>query len=167
MYKRQTIADKQEGPEEERYEYFIKNTGFPVEEGFLATPKLSPFPYNKNAMLYYKDDMPHPVKERKEFIEASIDEIVNLLNITKGKALILFTAKSDLNSVYEKLKEKNLGYEILRQRNNSSQDELLHKFRENENSVLLATGTFWEGIDVPGKALSNLIIFKLPFPRCV
>lgn len=159
-----TIADKQEGPEEERYEYFIKNTGFPVEEGFLATPKLSPFPYNKNAMLYYKDHMPHPVKERKEFIEASIDEIVNLLNITKGKALILFTAKSDLNSVYEKLKEKNLGYEILRQRNNSSQDELLHKFRENENSVLLATGTFWEGIDVPGKALSNLIIFKLPFP---
>ena len=41
---------------------------------------------------------------------------------------------------------------------------MLHEFKENENSVLLATGTFWEGIDVPGKALSNVIIFKLPFP---
>lgn len=159
-----TIADKQEGSEEEVYEYFIKSTGFPVKEGFLSYPKESPFPYNKNAIIYYPEEMPHPVKEREAFIRAAAEEIEKLIKITEGRALILFTAKSDLKEVYEILKEKNLGYRLLRQRNSSSQDELLHQFKENENSVLLATGTFWEGIDVPGKALSNVIIFKLPFP---
>lgn len=86
------------------------------------------------------------------------------VGITEGRTLILFTAKSDLKAVYEILKERNLGYRLLRQRAASSQDELLHQFKDDENSILLATGTFWEGIDVPGKALSNVIIFKLPFP---
>ena len=159
-----TIADKQEGSEEDIYEYFIKTTGFPVKEGFLSPPKESPFPYDKNAMVYYAKNMPHPVKEREEFIKAGAREIEKLIEITKGRALILFTAKSDLKAVYNILKERNLGYRLLRQRASSSQDELLHQFKEDENSVLLATGTFWEGIDVPGKALSNVIIFKLPFP---
>ncbi len=159
-----TIADKQDGSEEEIYEYFIRSTGFPVKNGFLSPPKESPFPYNKNAMIYYAENMPHPVKERKLFIKAGADEIEKLIRITEGRALILFTAKSDLKAVYDILKERNIGYRLLRQRESSSQDELLHQFKENENSVLLATGTFWEGIDVPGKALSNVIIFKLPFP---
>ena len=159
-----TIANKHEGTEKEIYEYFIRSTGFPVKDGFLALPKESPFPYNKNAILYYKENMPHPVKEREKFIEAGANEIERLIKITEGRALILFTAKSDLNQVYNILKERNIGYRLLRQRESSSQDELLHEFKENENSVLLATGTFWEGIDVPGKALSNVIIFKLPFP---
>ena len=115
-------------------------------------------------MVYYAKNMPHPVKEREEFIKAGAMEIEKLIEITKGRALILFTAKSDLKAVYNILKERNLGYRLLRQRASSSQDELLHQFKEDENSVLLATGTFWEGIDVPGKALSNVIIFKLPFP---
>lgn len=159
-----TIADKQDGSEEEIYEYFIRSTGFPIKEGFLSPPKESPFPYNKNAMIYYAENMPHPVKERELFIKAGAEEIEKLVKVTEGRALILFTAKSDLKAVYEILKERNLGYRLLRQKAASSQDELLHQFKENENSILLATGTFWEGIDVPGKALSNVIIFKLPFP---
>ncbi len=159
-----TIANKQDGTEEEVYEYFIKSTGFPVKDGFLSIPKESPFPYNKNAILYYRENMPHPVKDRAKFIEEGAKEIERLIKITEGRALILFTAKSDLKQVYDILKGKKLGYKLLRQRASSSQDELLHEFKEEENSVLLATGTFWEGIDVPGKALSNVIIFKLPFP---
>lgn len=159
-----TIANRQDGTEEEVYEYFIKSTGFPVRGGFLSSPKESPFPYNKNAILYYRENMPHPGKDRIKFIEEGAKEIERLINITDGRALILFTAKSDLKQVYEILKEKNLGYKLLRQRASSSQNELLHEFKEDENSVLLATGTFWEGIDVPGKALSNVIIFRLPFP---
>lgn len=159
-----TIANGHEGTEEEVYEYFIRSTGFPVKEGFLSPPKDSPFPYNKNAILYYKDNMPHPVKDRERFIKEGAREIEKLIKITEGRALILFTAKSDLKAVYEILKEGNLGYRLLRQKTSSSQDELLHEFKDNEHSVLLATGTFWEGIDVPGKSLSNVIIFKLPFP---
>lgn len=159
-----TIADKNQGSEEERYEYFIKSTGFPVDRGFLSMPKPSPFPYDDNAMIYYTENMPHPVEERSKFIKCGTDEIVRLLNITKGKALILFTSKSDLNEVYEGLKHKNLSYKLLKQQHMSSQDDIIEEFKKDENAVLLATGTFWEGIDVPGDALSNLIIFKLPFP---
>ncbi|MGL4914358.1 MAG: ATP-dependent DNA helicase, partial [Romboutsia sp.] len=159
-----TIADKNKGSEEERYEYFIKNTGFNVEDGFLSSQKYSPFNYNKNSIIYYAENMPHPTYERNEFIKKGVEEIIKLLEITKGKALILFTSKSDLNEVYDILNKRNLGYNLLRQRISSSQDEILEEFKNDENSVLLATGTFWEGIDVPGKALSNLIVFRLPFP---
>lgn len=159
-----TIADKNKGSEEERYEYFIKNTGFKVEDGFLAVQKYSPFAYNENAMIYYAENMPHPTYERDVFIKKGVEEIIKLLEITKGKALILFTSKSDLNEVYNILKKKNIGYNLLRQSIVSSQDEILEQFKKDEDSVLLATGTFWEGIDIPGKALSNLIVFRLPFP---
>lgn len=159
-----TIADKNKGSEEERYEYFIRNTGFNVEEGFLASQKYSPFSYNQNAMIYYAENMPHPTYERSEFIKKGTEEIIKLLSLTKGRALILFTAKSDLNDVYRLLNSRNLGYNILKQSEISSQDEILDEFKKDVDSVLLATGTFWEGIDVPGKALSNVIVFRLPFP---
>lgn len=159
-----TIADKNKGDEKDRYEYFIKNTGFKVEDGFLASPKYSPFNYNKNAMIYCAENMPHPTYEREDFIKRGTEEIIKLIDITKGKALILFTSKNDLNEVYNILNKKNLGYNLLRQSMSSSQDEILDEFKKDEDSILLATGTFWEGIDIPGKALSNLIIFRLPFP---
>ena len=103
-----TIADKNKGSEEERYEYFIKNTGFKVEDGFLAVQKYSPFAYNENAMIYYVENMPHPTYERDAFIKKGAEEIIKLLEITKGKALILFTSKSDLNEVYNILKKRML-----------------------------------------------------------
>ena len=53
---------------------------------------------------------------------------------------------------------------MLRQQNGPSQDQVLKEFRDNVDSVLLGTGTYWEGIDIKGKALSNLVIFRLPFP---
>ncbi|MCR8744619.1 ATP-dependent DNA helicase [Romboutsia lituseburensis] len=159
-----TIADKNKGNEEEKYEYFIKNTGFDTKEGFLSPQKYSPFNYNENSMIYYLENMPHPTYERSDFIKKGAQEIIKLLEITKGKALILFTSKNDLKEVYNILSKQNLKYKLLVQRMSSSQDEILEEFKKDEDSVLLATGTFWEGIDIPGKALSNLIVFRLPFP---
>lgn len=159
-----TIADKNKGNEEEKYEYFIKNTGFDTKEGFLSPQKYSPFNYNENSMIYYLENMPHPTYERSDFIKKGAQEIIKLLEITKGKALILFTSKNDLKEVYNILSKQNLEYKLLVQRMSSSQDEILEEFKKDEDSVLLATGTFWEGIDIPGKALSNLIVFRLPFP---
>lgn len=159
-----TIADKNKGNEEEKYEYFIKNTGFDAKEGFLAPQKYSPFNYNENSMIYYLENMPHPTYERSDFIKKGAQEIIKLLEITKGKSLILFTSKNDLKEVYNILSKQDLKYKLLVQRMSSSQDEILEEFKKDEDSVLLATGTFWEGIDIPGKALSNLIVFKLPFP---
>lgn len=159
-----TIADKSKGNEEEKYEYFIKNTGFDPKEGFLAPQKYSPFNYNENSMIYYLENMPHPTYERSDFIKKGAQEIIKLLEITKGKSLILFTSKNDLKEVYNILSKQDLKYKLLVQRMSSSQDEILEEFKKDEDSVLLATGTFWEGIDIPGKALSNLIVFRLPFP---
>lgn len=159
-----TIADKNKGNEEEKYEYFIKNTGFDAKEGFLSPQKYSPFNYSENSMIYYLENMPHPTYERSDFIKKGAQEIIKLLEITKGKALILFTSKNDLKEVYNILSKQDLKYKLLVQRMSSSQDEILEEFKKDEDSVLLATGTFWEGIDIPGKALSNLIVFRLPFP---
>lgn len=148
---------------EEGYKYFIANTNFPMEKGFIAEPKYSPFNYDEHAMIYYTEDMPHPSHERKRFIERGIDEIVRILEISKGKALILFTAKSDMLEVYEGLKER-VPYRVLMQNGSASQSDTIAEFKKDVNSVLLGTGTYWEGISVEGIALSNLIIFKLPFP---
>lgn len=147
----------------EGYKYFAKNTNFPIEEGFIAEPKISPFNYDEHAMIYYTEDMPHPSRARKEFIKSGIEEIVRILEISEGKALILFTAKSDMLEVYEKLKDA-VPYKVLIQNTGSSQSDILTDFKNDVNSVLLGTGTYWEGISVEGIALSNLIIFKLPFP---
>lgn len=66
--------------------------------------------------------------------------------------------------VYKKLSNMHLPYKIIMQGSGSSQEYLLDKFRNDTNSVLLGTGTFWEGINIEGESLSQVIIFKLPFP---
>ena len=77
---------------------------------------------------------------------------------------MLFTAKTDMEEVYDTLSKLNLPYKILMQQPGSSQDKILQEFRENTNSVLLGTGAYWEGISIEGKSLSNVVIFRLPFP---
>nr|WP_272509028.1 helicase C-terminal domain-containing protein [Psychrobacillus psychrodurans] len=93
-----------------------------------------------------------------------MSEIIKLLTLTEGRSMILFTSKSDMQFVYTQLKEKNLSWSLFVQQEGSSQEAVKKKFLEDEHSILLSTGIFWEGIDIPGSSLSNLIIFKLPFP---
>lgn len=160
-----TLTDSFEGDNEDKYRYMIKNIGFPIEDNtFISEPKYSPFDYNNNALIYYKDNMEHPMKERSKFLKQCVDEIENLLKITEGKALILFTAKVDMEYIYTQLNNKNLTYKLLKQAQGSSQEEVVEEFKKNENSVLLGSGAFWEGINIPGKSLSNVIVVRLPFP---
>lgn len=126
--------------------------------------KYSPFAYDKHAKLFYTDDITSPSKDRGKFIDESIDLVKKILDISQGKALILFTSKADMNAVYTRLKALNLNYTLIKQNEISSQQQLIHKFKQDVNSVLLGTGVFWEGISIEGIALSNLIIYKLPFP---
>ncbi len=158
-----TITSGAKDDYKENYKYFVTNTNFPVTKGFVSEPKESPFNYDGHAMIYYTEDMPHPSNERDKFIKKGIEEIVRILEISKGKALILFTAKSDMIEVYDGLKNR-VTYNVLMQSGNASQSEIIAEFKKDVNSVLLGTGTYWEGISVEGVALSNLIIFRLPFP---
>lgn len=157
-----TISDKHRGTPYERCGYYLDSIGFPAS-GRVSEPKKSPFDYDKNTMLYCSAALPHP-RKREEYRKDSIAEIVKLLKITNGKTLILFTSKTDMEYVYKKLSNMHLPYKILIQHSSSSQEYVLEKFRKDVNSVILGTGTFWEGINVEGESLSQVIIYKLPFP---
>ncbi|MDD3228246.1 MAG: ATP-dependent DNA helicase [Oscillospiraceae bacterium] len=160
-----TLANATQGSMEEQYSYFIQNTGFPLDgTGVLSEPKPSPFPYDEHAMIYYCDDLPHPTREHELFIEQGVARLIQVLEISHGKALVLFTAKTDMEEVYSILKTRELPYKILMQQAGSSQERILQEFKEDTDSVLLGTGAYWEGISIEGKSLSNLVIFRLPFP---
>ena len=62
----------------EGYKYFIQNTNFPIETGFISEPKISPFNYDEHAMIYYTEDMPHPSRERDAFVKRAIEEIIHV-----------------------------------------------------------------------------------------
>lgn len=160
-----TLTNAVTGPLEDQYSYFIRNTGFPVgEEGVLSAPKPSPYPYDEHAMIYYCDDLPHPTREHEAFIEQGVERLLQVLDISHGKALVLFTAKTDMEEVYENLKKRDLPYKVLVQQPGSSQEKILQEFKDDTNSVLLGTGAYWEGISIEGATLSNVVIFRLPFP---
>lgn len=159
-----TISCRQDGTPMEKCEYFLNNIHFPTS-GIVSEPKKSPFDYESNIIMYISQNMPNPNYNRKEeYLEKSIAEIVQLLEITQGKTLILFTSKSDMEFVYRKLSNMNLPYKMLIQNRCSSQAYQLKCFINDINSVILGSGTYWEGINVEGESLSQVIIYKLPFP---
>ena len=159
-----TIADNELGTPEEKCGYFLQSINYP-SSGMVSEPKKSPYDYEHHTMLYCSTALPYPTMDnRKEYRAASISEIVKLLEVTNGKSLILFTSKEDMEYVYKKLSNMHLPYKILMQSKTSSQAYQLDKFKADTNSVILGTGTYWEGINIEGESLSQVIIYKLPFP---
>lgn len=162
-----TISNNNIGTPIERCRYFLEALAFPTDKGVVSEPKRSPFDYDRNTMLYVSSNLPYPghdKEERKQYAEAAVAEIIKLLAVTKGKTLILFTAKSDMTYVYGRLTNIGLPYKLMVQDDGSSQKRRLDKFKADINSVILGSGTFWEGINIEGESLSQVIIYKLPFP---
>lgn len=150
----------------DKYDYLINSLGMDsLTTGQLAVadPKPSPFNYDSNALIYIPNDLPSR-KEKEQYKKAAFSEILRLLKLTDGRAMILFTSKEDMMDVYKNLRVLNLPWNILVQVEGSSQNEIKDQFIKDEKSVLLSTGIFWEGMNIPGPSLSNLIIYKLPFP---
>lgn len=151
----------------ERYLYYLSCVGLDMvldKKISLSEPKLSPYSYETSTMLYVDSDLPHPTYEREQYRKESIPKLIQLMKMTNGRAMILFTSKDDLKYVHGELVKYDLPWQILVQDNESSQQTVIDKFKEDEHSILLSTGIFWEGIDIKGPALSNLIIYRLPFP---
>lgn len=119
----------------------------------------SPFAYQEQTLLYIPDKFPAP--QEPDFCREMMLEAVKILAKTQGRALFLFTSYRNLNQVYQLL-HKRLPYPILIQ-GEKPKRALLAEFKARVDSVLLATSSFWQGIDVPGEALSCLLIDKLPF----
>jgi ATP-dependent DNA helicase DinG len=106
--------------------------------------------------------MPDPWRQATLFSLRATEKIKKILAVIKGYTFVLFTSFQMLDEVYELLKEDVTTLKILRQ-GDMPRYLLLEEFKKKEGSVLLGTSSFWQGVDVPGKALQCVIITKLPF----
>ncbi len=124
----------------------------------------SPFNYQEQALLYVPQNLPEPNSEG--YTEAVVQAALPLVEASRGRAFLLFTSLRAMQRAYEILQaefdRKNLTYPLLIQ-GEGSRNELLTRFREHGNAVLLGSQSFWEGVDVRGEALSLVVIDKLPF----
>ena len=119
----------------------------------------SPYDFRDQALLYVPRSMPDPRSDG--FTDRAADEIVSLLTLSEGRALVLTSSYRALDAYKARVRER-VPYEVLVQ-GEAPRERLLERFRSEVDSVLLATSTFWQGVDVPGQSLSLLVIDKLPF----
>jgi len=124
----------------------------------------SPFDYETSTLLYLVNDIPEPA-EAQGYQRAVEQTLVRLGKATSGRMLVLFTSYAQLRrtsqAITPALLEEDI--QVFEQGEGASANTLLETFRDTEKAVLLGTRAFWEGVDIPGEALSVLVIVKLPF----
>jgi ATP-dependent DNA helicase DinG len=138
------------------FQYFRNQLGLP-EPLELALP--SPFDYERQATLYIPRYLPEP--NHPGFAEDSREAIRDILDFSQGRAFVLFTSHRAMRSAFRVL-SPTLPYPC-RQQGEAPRNALLEWFKGTPGAVLFATASFWEGVDVPGDALSCVIIDRLPF----
>jgi ATP-dependent DNA helicase DinG len=119
----------------------------------------SHFDYESQALLYVPPDLPDP--RTPQFTARASERIRKLLEITRGRAFVLFTSYAQMNDIHQRLLGE-VEFPLLRQ-GDAPKSALLEEFRLTPNAVLLATSSFWQGVDVQGEQLSCVIIDRLPF----
>jgi ATP-dependent DNA helicase DinG len=140
------------------FEFIRSEVGAPDDALELVAE--SPFDFENQALLVVPDGIPDPREPR--FVDAVADAVRTVIDACDGRTLGLFTSYRNLNAVYERIAGN--GHRVLRQ-GELPRTELTRLFKEDVGSVLLGTESFWTGIDVPGEALTGLVIDKLPFPN--
>lgn len=143
---------------------FIQNRLGLQSDKVIAHQIESPFSYKEQVQLMVPNDFPQITKE--DFIYSTCEAILSLAEVTKGRMLVLFTSYDMLRKAHEILKETmDLNeYMLISQGISSgSRTRLKKNFQTFEKAILLGTSSFWEGIDIPGEALSCLMIVRLPF----
>ncbi len=124
----------------------------------------SPFDYARQAELHLETGLPEP-SHTAEFIPAAAQAIERHVRSTEGRAFVLFTSYQMMRQIAETLRApfEQQHLRLLVQGEGLSRTLMLERFRNEPRSVLFGTDSFWQGVDVPGEALSNVIIVKLPF----
>jgi ATP-dependent DNA helicase DinG len=144
----------------EDFSHFVSRMGL-VDVSGLTFP--SPYDIEQNGLIYLPPDLPQP----SEFghTDAVLEAVVPLLDMTRGGMFCLFTSHRALNSAKKwfRSNKRFLGGRKLLAQGTAPRDDLLRRFREAGDAVLLGTGSFWEGVDVRGQALTVVAIDKLPF----
>jgi ATP-dependent DNA helicase DinG len=137
--------------------FIRKDLGIGEEASDLVLP--SPFKYEDQCVLYLPSHLPDPNSD--EFNYAITEEIADILDLSKGRAFVLFTSNQAMHRVSHALIPQ-LPYPCKVQ-GDLPRNRLIDWFKSTPNSVIFATSTFWEGIDIPGDALSCVIMDKIPF----
>ena len=144
------------------FDYFKKSLGLDEEDCIECIIK-SPFNYDEQMSVYIPTDI-QDSENINAFVTDASKFILNILLKTGGKAFILFTSYTMLNQIYYSISKKlmNKGFEVFLH-GDKPRSQLIKEFKEAENPILFGTTSFWEGVDVQGENLSNVIITKLPF----
>ena len=120
---------------------------------------VSPFDYQRQSLLYLPPGLPEPAAD--DYTRRLVNDMISVLQASQGRAFMLFTSYRALREAAGLLKDR-LEYPLLIQ-GDQPKRMLIETFKALGNAVLLGTSSFWEGVDVPGEALSCVIIDKLPF----
>jgi ATP-dependent DNA helicase DinG len=144
----------------QEFSYFAERIGL---EKFNKLKLGSPFDYQRQVTMYIEPDLPQP--NDPAFADAAAEKIKKYIRQTSGSAFVLFTSYQMLEQFAELLAEwfRENNIELLVQGSGQDRAELLRRFKADTGRVLFGTDSFWQGVDVPGAALSNVIIVKLPF----
>jgi ATP-dependent DNA helicase DinG len=144
------------------FDYFKDRLGFPKEHPAIQLG--SPFNFAEQAELHLYRRMPDPAQSR-DFEEACLAKIQDLVQRTRGRAFVLFTSAQTMQRAADRLRPwlQSNGYTLFCQGEGVPTTRLLEQFRQAAAGVLFGVDSFWQGVDVQGEALSNVIITKLPF----
>jgi ATP-dependent DNA helicase DinG len=147
-----------------KFAYLEERTGISLLDRARVTELLlaSPFDYARQAFVGIPDDIPEPTS--RGFEERLGTYLLEGLAISRGRAFVLFTSYDLLARIYARLREPlaKLGLNSMRQ-GETNRHLLLSRFKKEQNAVLFGTDSFWEGVDVQGKALELVVITRLPF----
>ncbi|NOY82634.1 MAG: DEAD/DEAH box helicase [Kiritimatiellaeota bacterium] len=145
-----------------RMDYFQQRIGAVGSEAVVLD---SPFDFARQVTLYVPLDMPNP-NDAEHFVPKACEHVRRFLLQTEGKAFVLFTSYRMMAAFADELAPffEKAGLPLLVQGQGVPRSRMLEAFRNDFNSVIFGTTSFWMGVDVPGEALSNVIIVKLPFP---
>lgn len=144
------------------FDYFKSRVGLTQAEMQIVA---GPFDYQKQAKLILLNDMPDPTKESQAFERKAFEMIRRYVGQTDGRAFVLFTSYGMMRRAADALTgwlaKENLA--LYSQADGMPRNLMLEQFKNNPRSVLFGTDSFWQGVDVPGDALTNVIITRLPF----
>lgn len=151
-----------------RFDYVLERLGGDqLERGSMECMSVgSPFDYDRQSLVGISTFLPDPGGRRDRTFDDELSSfLIELLQCTQGRALVLFTSYSLLDAVYATVKEplQRAGITVLAQGHSGSREALTSLFRTVTSSVLLGTRSFWEGVDISGESLSCLVLTKLPF----
>lgn len=161
-----TSATLATGPN--KFDYINGRLGVPEEDADNLQVG-SPFDFKKNAQIVVPRDMPEPPRgggQSDDYDRRVNEEVVEAIKRSRGGTFALFTSYRQMRRVYDAVHAKLefLGHTPLRQGEGLSRQRMLERFKQGEKMVLFGVESFWQGVDVPGEALTTVILVRLPFP---